>query len=106
MGATVLQRVCVCSWRRRSRASMVLWWWRRWLLGWGWGLGLGLLLVVVMCWGGRVPSGLGPSRRRKGAWVGTVSQEAAVGRRWGWTLAPHCLRWERRLSILGRLIGD
>lgn len=82
---------------------MVLWWWlllgrrlRRWLL-----------VVVVMCWGWGVRSGLGPSRRREGALVGTaVGQKAAVGRRWGRTLAPHGLGRERRLSILGRLIGD
>lgn len=87
---------------------MVLRWLRLWLwlrlLGWGWRLRL--LLVVVMCWGSGMCRGLGPSRR-EGAGVGTtVGQEAAVGRRWGRTLAPHRLGWKRRLCILGRLIGD
>lgn len=66
-----------------------------------------LLLVVMVMWGGGgVGSGLASSRR-EGAWMGiVVGEEAAIGRRWRGALAPHSLGWERRLGVLGRLVGD
>lgn len=65
-----------------------------------------LLLVMVMCRGCWVGCGLTPSRRER-AWMGVVvGQEAAIGRRRRWTLAPHSLGWERRLGVLGWLIRD
>lgn len=69
-------------------------------------LGLLLLLVMVMWRGWWMGCRLTPGRRER-AWMGgVVGQEAAIGGRRRWTLAPHSLGWKRRLGVLGWLIRD